>query len=159
MSASHEIDLRLEPFDCVSNSKIIPIYSLAQLYNTMTDYTTLPLQAHDDRSLFLDHAWNIGRAYRNQAIELISICQFVSRLASPKLLHEDAELRRWPIAIGPCICRIFPSLTFSCRIRRACDLALQSAADSGWKATDKANALFKEATEMLGDHSERRLPM
>ena len=45
----------------------------------------------------------------------------------------------------------------SCRIRRACDLALRSAADSGRKVTEEANALLKEATEMLGHHSERRL--
>ena len=64
----------------------------------MTDYATLPLQAHEDRSVFLEHAWNIGSAYRNQAIELIATCQHLSqdlsRLAAPKFLHEDAELRR-----------------------------------------------------------------
>jgi hypothetical protein len=27
----------------------------------MTDYATLPLQAHDNRSAFLEHAWNIGK--------------------------------------------------------------------------------------------------
>ena len=93
-SAFHETDLRLEQLYRVSNSKIIPIYSLVQVHNTMSDYTTLPLQAHDNRSMFLEHAWNIGRAYRNQAIELISICQLLSRLAPPKFVHEDAELRR-----------------------------------------------------------------
>ncbi|KAI9452685.1 hypothetical protein BJY52DRAFT_1225982 [Lactarius psammicola] len=101
----------------------------------MADYATLPLEAHDNRSLFLEHAWNIGRAYRNQAMELISICQLLSRLAPPKLLHEDAEMRR---------------------MRRVCDLALRSAADSGTKVTDEANARFKEATEILSAHSERR---
>ena len=62
----------------------------------MTDYAqaSLPLQAHDNKSTFLEHAWNIGRAYRNQAMELISVCQFLSRLVAPKFLHEDAELRR-----------------------------------------------------------------
>ncbi|KAH9022921.1 hypothetical protein EDB84DRAFT_1509594 [Lactarius hengduanensis] len=99
----------------------------------MADYTTLPLEAHDtNRSVFLEHAWNIGRAYRNQAMELISICRLVSLLAPPKLAHEDAELRR---------------------IRRGCDLALHSAADSGAKVTDEANARFKEATRLLSSHS------
>ena len=50
-----------------------------------------------------------------------------------------------------------PSLTFSCRLRKVCDLALRSAADSGTKATDEANALFKRATEVLGNYSERKL--
>ena len=62
----------------------------------MTDYTYLPLQAHDNRSVFLEHVWNIGRAYRNQAMELISICQLLSRIAPPKLAPEDAELKRQP---------------------------------------------------------------
>ncbi len=120
----------------------------------MTDYaSTLPLEAHDDhRSAFLEHAWNIGRAYRNQAMELISICQLLSRLAPPKLAHEDAELRRSPTIPG--FSRFV--LTFSCRMRRMCDLALRSAVDSGTKATDEANARFKEATRMLSNHSERR---
>ena len=79
----------------VSNSSS-RIYSLAKVYNTMTNYrgTTLPLEAHKNRTLFLEHARNIGRAYRNQALELISICQLLSRIASPKFAHEDAELRR-----------------------------------------------------------------
>ena len=55
---------------------------------------TLPLEARDNRSLFLEYAWNIGRSYRNQAIELISIYQFISRLSPPKLAQEYAELRR-----------------------------------------------------------------
>ena len=66
-----------------NDSNESPVDHLAQtystLYGTMTDYATLPLQAHDNRSAFLEHAWNIGRAYRNQAMELISICQFLSR--------------------------------------------------------------------------------
>ena len=60
----------------------------------MADHSTLPLEAHDNRSVFLEHAWNIGRAYRNQALELICICQLLSQIAPPKLTHEDAELRR-----------------------------------------------------------------
>jgi hypothetical protein len=66
----------------------------AQVYVTMTDHTILPLEAHDNKSVFLEHAWNIGRAYRNQALELISICILLSRIMPPKLVHEDAELRR-----------------------------------------------------------------
>jgi hypothetical protein len=61
---------------------------------TDSDYVALPPEAHDNGSVFLKHAWNIGRAYRNQAMELISICQLLSRLAPPNLVHEDAELRR-----------------------------------------------------------------
>ncbi|KAH9062545.1 hypothetical protein EDB83DRAFT_839940 [Lactarius deliciosus] len=99
----------------------------------MSDFTTLPLEAHsDNRSVFLEHAWNIGRAYRNRALELISICQLLSRIAPPKLAYEDAELRRK---------------------LRVCDLALRSAADSGTKMTDEANARFKEATRVLSSHS------
>ncbi len=60
----------------------------------MTDYATLPLEARDNRSVFLEHAWNIGRAYRNRAMQLISICRLLSRLAPPKFVHEYAELRR-----------------------------------------------------------------
>ncbi len=60
----------------------------------MVDDATLPLEAHDNKSVFLEHAWNIGRAYRNQSIELISICQLLSRLAPPKLAQEHVELRR-----------------------------------------------------------------
>ncbi|KAH8978122.1 hypothetical protein EDB86DRAFT_3249238, partial [Lactarius hatsudake] len=99
----------------------------------MIDFATLPLEAHgDNRSVFLEHAWNIGRAYRNRALELISICQLLSRIAPPKLAYEDAELRRK---------------------LRVCDLALRSAADSGTKVTDEANARFKEATRVLSSHS------
>ena len=58
----------------------------------MADYATLPSEAYDNRSTFLERAWNIGRAYRNQAMELISICQFLAHLAPPKLVHEYAEL-------------------------------------------------------------------
>lgn len=61
---------------------------------TMVDHTTLPLQADNNRSVFLEHAWNIGRAYRNQALELISICRLLSQIAPPKLAREDAEMRR-----------------------------------------------------------------
>jgi hypothetical protein len=60
----------------------------------MADCCTLPLQAHGNRPVFLEHVWNIGRAYRNQAMELISICQLLSRIAPPTLAHEDAELKR-----------------------------------------------------------------
>ncbi|KAH9021822.1 hypothetical protein EDB85DRAFT_2293351 [Lactarius pseudohatsudake] len=101
----------------------------------MTDYTGLPPEAHVNRSAFLEHAWSIGRAYRYRALELITICQLISRIAPPKLAHEDAELRR---------------------IHRVCDLALRSAAESGMKATDGADERFKEATRVLSGHSERR---
>ncbi|KAH9023012.1 hypothetical protein EDB84DRAFT_1509555 [Lactarius hengduanensis] len=97
------------------------------------NYTTLPLEAHKNRLLFLEHARNIGRAYRNQALELISICQLFSRIATPKFVHEDTELRK---------------------MLTVCDVALRSAADSGTKVTDEANALFKEATTTLNSHSE-----
>jgi hypothetical protein len=60
--------------------------------NTMS--TTLPLESHKDRSLFLEHERKIGSAYRNRALELISICQLISQTASPKCAHEDAELKR-----------------------------------------------------------------
>jgi hypothetical protein len=62
----------------------------------MADYAgaTLPMQSHDNKSVFLEHAWNIGRAYRNQAMELISICQLLARIVPPKLAHEHAELKR-----------------------------------------------------------------
>ncbi|KAI9438944.1 hypothetical protein H4582DRAFT_104166 [Lactarius indigo] len=96
----------------------------------MSNYTgtTLPLEAHENRSLFLEDARNIGRAYRNRALELISICQLLSQYATPRFAHEDAELRR---------------------VLRVCDLALRSAADSGTEVTDGANARFQEATQVL----------
>jgi hypothetical protein len=59
----------------------------------MSDYAILPSQVQD-RSIYLEHAWNIGRAYRNQAIELISLCQHLSRLAPPTFWHEYADMRR-----------------------------------------------------------------
>ncbi|KAH8988286.1 hypothetical protein EDB86DRAFT_2947146, partial [Lactarius hatsudake] len=40
-------------------------------------------------------------------------------------------------------------------VLRVCDLALRSAADSGTKVTDEANARFEEATQVLTSHSER----
>ncbi|KAH9067999.1 hypothetical protein EDB83DRAFT_669199 [Lactarius deliciosus] len=98
----------------------------------MTDHATLPLEAHHNKSVFLEHAWNIGRAYRNQALELISICQLLSRVASTKFAHEDAELRS---------------------IFRMCDIALRSAADSGMNVTSEANARFKEVTQVLNTFS------
>jgi hypothetical protein len=69
-------------------------HSLARSNNAMANYSTLPLEAHENVSLFLGHATNLGRAYRNQALELISICQLLSRIASPKCTHEYADLRR-----------------------------------------------------------------
>ena len=51
---------------------------------------------------------------------------------------------------------IFPSLTYSCRMRRVCDLALHSAVTSGTEVTDEANGQFKEATKVLSNHLERR---
>lgn len=51
------------------------------------------MEVHNGRSVFVKHARNIGRAYRNQAIELISICLIFSQVA-PRHAHEDAELRR-----------------------------------------------------------------
>ena len=56
--------------------------------------TTLPLESHKDRSLFLENESNIGKAYRNRALELISICQLLSQTASPNCVHKDAELKR-----------------------------------------------------------------
>ena len=53
----------------------------------------LPMEAHNSRSVFIKHARNIGRAYRSQAIELISICLIFSRVV-PQFAHEDADLRR-----------------------------------------------------------------
>ena len=70
---------------------IIPLMNSTML---QSDHTVPPLGAHDERSLFLDRAWNVGRAYRNQALRLISLCQLISRIASPTLSHEDAELKR-----------------------------------------------------------------
>ena len=113
--------------------------------------TTLPLESHKNRSLFLEHERNIGRAYRNQALELISICRLLSQIASPKCMHEDAELRRelpfTPFALPPII--------FSCRIFRKCDKALETAADSGAQVTDVANARFEEAIKLLNSYSEK----
>ena len=36
---------------------------------------------------------------------------------------------------------------------RVCDLALQSAAESGTNETDEANVRFEEATRVLSSHS------
>ncbi|KAH9016378.1 hypothetical protein EDB83DRAFT_2556335, partial [Lactarius deliciosus] len=102
----------------------------------MTNYTTFPTGAHDDDSVFIDYAKNIGIAYRNQAMELINLCRHFSHLA-PQLAHQNDDLRR---------------------VLRVCDLALRSAADSGKEVTDKANQRFREATQVLGRYSERWNP-
>lgn len=44
---------------------------------------------------------------------------------------------------------MFPSLTFTYRVLRVCDLALHSAADSGQKITDKADKRFEKATRVV----------
>ncbi|KAH8986779.1 hypothetical protein EDB86DRAFT_2953394 [Lactarius hatsudake] len=80
-----------------------------------------------------DHAKNIGKAYRSQAIELISICLIFSRVA-PQFANEDTELTR---------------------VLRICDLALSSATDLGQKATDSVNKHFEKATWMLCRYFER----
>ncbi|KAI9435926.1 hypothetical protein H4582DRAFT_2161393 [Lactarius indigo] len=102
----------------------------------MTSYTTFPTGAHDDDPVFIDYARNIGRAYRNQAMELINLCRHFSHLA-PQLAHQDDDLRR---------------------VLRVCDLALHAAADSGKEVTDEANQRFKEATQVLSRYSERWHP-
>ncbi|KAH9022723.1 hypothetical protein EDB84DRAFT_491069 [Lactarius hengduanensis] len=91
------------------------------------------MEAHDGRSVFVKHARNIGRAYRNQTKELISICLIFSRIA-PQFAHEDAELRR---------------------VLRACDLALHSAVGSAQKVTDEGNKRFEKATRVLCRYFER----
>ena len=40
-----------------------------------------------------------------------------------------------------------------------CDIALRSAANSGSKGADEANARFKEATQVLNDYLERIHPV
>jgi hypothetical protein len=47
-------------------------------------------------------------------------------------------------------------MTFACRTLRVCDIALRSAADSGLKVSDEANARFKEATQALSNHLVER---
>ncbi|KAH9169792.1 hypothetical protein EDB89DRAFT_1391178 [Lactarius sanguifluus] len=91
------------------------------------------MEAHNGRSVFVKHARNIGRAYRNQAMELISISLIFSRIA-PQFAHEDAELRR---------------------VLRACDLALHSAVGSARKVTDEGNKRFEKATRVLCRYFER----
>ncbi|KAH9054694.1 hypothetical protein EDB87DRAFT_1425035 [Lactarius vividus] len=91
------------------------------------------MEAHNGRSVFIKHARNIGRAYRSQAIELISICLTLSRVA-PQFAHEDRELMR---------------------VLRTCDLAFNSATDSGRKVTDRANKCFEKATRVLCRYFER----
>jgi hypothetical protein len=78
---------------------LFPVFAAARLeqhhvpdrLKTMT--TTLPLESHKDRSLFLEHEVEIGSAYRNRALDLISMCRLISQTASPNCVHEDAELK------------------------------------------------------------------
>ncbi|KAN0133623.1 hypothetical protein V8E53_008570 [Lactarius tabidus] len=88
------------------------------------------MEAHCGRSAFKRQARNIGRAYRSQAMDLISICRIGLAFSRDALqtAHEDVELRS---------------------VLRACDLALHSAADSGQKVNDDVNNLFEKATRML----------
>jgi len=60
----------------------------------MTNYTTFPTEAHDDSSVFIDYATNIGRAYRSQAMGLIDMCRRFSQV-SPQHAHQDGDLRRY----------------------------------------------------------------
>ncbi|KAI9452221.1 hypothetical protein BJY52DRAFT_946885 [Lactarius psammicola] len=101
---------------------------------SMTDYTTFPTEAQNGGLEFVEHARNIGRAYQNQAMELIYICQLLSRVSLPSLARKDAELRK---------------------TLRVCDIALRSAADSGKEVTDEAIKRFKEATQVLSKYSKR----
>ncbi|KAH8996044.1 hypothetical protein EDB92DRAFT_1844912 [Lactarius akahatsu] len=91
------------------------------------------MEAHNGRSVFIKHARNIGRAYRSQAIELISICLTLSRVA-PHFAHEDGELMS---------------------VLRTCDLALNDAADSGREVNNRANKRFEKATRVLCMYFER----
>ncbi len=118
----------------------------------MSNYTTFPTEAHDDRSVFIEYAMNIGRAYRNQATGLIDICRHFSQV-SPQHAHQDGDLRVYNHPRFTC-----PGLTFPCRVLRVCDLALRSAANSGTEVTDEANQRFKEATQVLSRYSERWHP-
>ncbi|KAH9167525.1 hypothetical protein EDB89DRAFT_119961 [Lactarius sanguifluus] len=103
----------------------------------MSDYATFPTEAQNGGQGFVEHAKNIGRAYQHQAMELIYICQLLSRVSPPRIAREDAELRR---------------------TLRVCDIALRSAADSGKGVTDEANTCFEEATQVLCKYSKRFYP-
>ncbi|KAH8996017.1 hypothetical protein EDB92DRAFT_1844655 [Lactarius akahatsu] len=118
------------------------------------------MEAHNGRSVFIKHARNIGRAYRSQAIELISTCLTLSRVA-PQFEHEDGELMRYNNRLLSVSFRHFrtllPALTRTSpdSVLRTCDLALNDAADSGRKVNDTANKRFEEANRVLRRYFER----
>jgi hypothetical protein len=51
------------------------------------------MEVRTDNSLFVNNDRNAGRAYRDQAMELIKMCRVFTQ-AAPELAHEDAEQRR-----------------------------------------------------------------
>jgi hypothetical protein len=50
-------------------------------------------------------------------------------------------------------------MSFSCRVLQVCDISLRSAADSGSKGADEANARFEEAIQVLSNYLERMEPL
>ena len=55
----------------------------------------LPFHRNRTKIAFSRACEKIGRAYQNQALELISIChELLPRITLPKFAHEDAELSR-----------------------------------------------------------------
>ncbi|KAH9046545.1 hypothetical protein EDB84DRAFT_656871 [Lactarius hengduanensis] len=128
----------------------------------MADYTTFLMEAHDNRSVFLEHAWNIGRAYRNQALEIDFYVQTPLPSCATKVFARRCRAKKVTGSQLPRVYftrLVFPLLTSSCRILRVCDLALRSAADSGTEVTDEANARFKEASRVLSSRSGRKRRM
>ena len=85
---------RMSPRCCVvQHFLVIRSYSLARVYD-YNDRLHHPSTEIAPRLLFLEHARNVGRAYQNEGLELISICELLSRIAQPKFAHEDAELSK-----------------------------------------------------------------
>ncbi|KAH9051166.1 hypothetical protein EDB83DRAFT_2398339 [Lactarius deliciosus] len=92
--------------------------------------------SHFDRLSFAKYMKNIGRAYRKQAMELVSICRtFVQ--AGERSVSQDADLKQ---------------------VLEVADDALSSAADAKSKTSETADTKFEEVINALSDYEQKYHP-
>ncbi|KAH9051162.1 hypothetical protein EDB83DRAFT_2522258 [Lactarius deliciosus] len=91
------------------------------------------LKSDFDKLSFAKYMKNIGRAYRKQAMELVSICRtFVQ--AGERSVSQDADLKQ---------------------VLEVTDDALSSAADAKGKTSETADTKFEKAINALGDYEQK----
>ena len=103
-----------------------------------------------DKLSFAKYMKNIGRAYRKQAMELVSTCRtFVQ--AGDRSISQDADLRKWVPVLNLICC----SNRFE-RVLAVVDVALSSAADP--KTSVKPDQMFEGAIQELSDYEQKYHP-